>query len=789
MRHRTLARPFLTAALAVLVAVPGVVVSPPAMAAEEPPPTVGTCSDMTEPEENHASIRLRIDEPASGAEAAVDENGRIAISGILHKHATMIDVSDQRVVATDFTIGEPPDGVPAWASSWTTGLRPPHLGPNQVCARASREPHRDARVLRSFTVVDRIPPSNVPGLSVSDITSSSARVSWGAATDNYGLAGYDVSVDGGTPRRTTAGTRSYTIRGLAPFSEHTVAVVAVDLAGNRSVTPATTSFRTEVEPPPPSGDLTFATEEGGAVTSWHPYLPSDPSVRDVSFRTYVNDQLLEEFPLDRYCEDAAGNPAVPCTDQSLIRFVVEPLEADTPYSFRVDGVRPDGSVGRSLTGTFTTAAAELPVSPETTQRNASESSRCAGQDGDFYVTADARGSVQIPGGSVQVFEGCYRVPDSSCIDDFLPPGESQVARCADDVTEVLFASAPPGRGPVIASLDAVANAQRTPNLLLAGPVAPITWCLASGACTIVLAPAAQAAEAAAVATGAGAGASFLVVAAAGIGIGIVLGLLLAILFPSAIGIAGLLEYPIDPDTDFDTFDNWGADEGEWYNSLKVYAEVIKTTKLATDKYDLPFAWTSSDDSLLKRTIDRACAAQRGSSSGVAGCDEDFAVYVPGGRNYRLAPMRQTAGHIVETMGDGFPQPPARMTWYWPARSVNGQKARDAGYNRNWYDTDVKFTPNICTTRQRGQTCDEFPFWTTNQAVDLSGMVASLKPVPGTESLPQASDISSFHSKCRVDDNDNFIVLPIKPWVEADGPSFGFRVSAGGASVCMSPAEP
>jgi hypothetical protein len=112
---------------------------------------------MTVPEENHASIRLRVDQPASGAQAAVDEHGKITIGGILHKHATMVDVSDNDVTSSDFVLGPPPGGVAAWAKSWTTSLRPPHLGANQVCARAVRDPKRSARILRSFTVVDLIP--------------------------------------------------------------------------------------------------------------------------------------------------------------------------------------------------------------------------------------------------------------------------------------------------------------------------------------------------------------------------------------------------------------------------------------------------------------------------------------------------------------------------------------------------------------------------------------------------------------------------------------------------------
>ncbi|MBB4774847.1 hypothetical protein [Actinomadura livida] len=61
-------------------------------------------------------------------------------------------------------------------------MRPPHLGSNKLCARAERDPKRTARIERSFTVVDLIPPSDVPGLTVGNITANSARASWGATT-------------------------------------------------------------------------------------------------------------------------------------------------------------------------------------------------------------------------------------------------------------------------------------------------------------------------------------------------------------------------------------------------------------------------------------------------------------------------------------------------------------------------------------------------------------------------------------------------------------------------------
>lgn len=790
MRSQYFRRTLLATAVLVSLLVPGTLVgSQPAKAAEEVQPSPVGCADMTVPEENHASIRLRVDEPASEVQVAVDEHGKIAIGGILHKQAAMVDVSDEKVTSSDFTLGPPPEDVAAWAASWSTTLRPPHLGANEVCARAEREPKRSARILRSFTVVDLIPPSDVPDMAIGTIGATSATVTWGAATDNYGLAGYEVSVDGGAAQRTTVGTRSYKITGLAPSTSHTVSVVAIDLAGNTSTTPATASFTTDAAPPPPDGGLAFDAEQGAATATWHPDLPAD-----VTYRVFLDGEEYVEFPLAENCLDDTGSLAKPCTPQDAITYLIEPLEESTQYEFRVDALRADGTVARSLSGSFTTTKGEDVVSPATTQLTASESSRCAGMGGDFYVAPAARTSVSAPAGSTQVFEGCYTVADSSCIDAFLPPSGEQILDCVDNLTDLLLAVAPPGRGPVISSLNDVVAGAPVPGQKI--QIEPLTWC-SEGACALLLAPPAQAVRLVAAAPAAVATTSVVVVTAVGIGIvtGVALGVLLAILFPGELGIYGLLEYPIDNSTNFDIFDNWAADEGEWYNSLKVYAEVIKTTNQLAGKHNIPFAWTATDEGPLKRAIDGACSAQQGKLPAVAGCDDDFAVYVPGAANYKFNPMPKTGNHIVTAMGgnnSGWPQPTQRAQWFAPAYSKKGKAAKAAGYSRNWFDQKRKhpqWQPNACTNRITVVTvCDEFPFWSTNQAVDLTGIRASLEPVPKPEGKYQGNDLAQFYSQCDVDDTDPFIVLPVKPWVDAGGPSFGFRVTSGAASLCLVPSK-
>lgn len=754
----------------------------------EDAPQGGWCAGMAGSEENHASIRLRVDEPAEVGQVAVDEHGKIEINGILHKHADMVDVTEERVAAPEFTIGPPPDGVAAWASSWTTSMRPPHLGSNRLCARAERDPKRTARIQRSFTVVDLIPPSDVPGLTVGNVTATSATASWGAATDNYGLAGYEISVDGGAPHQISTGTRSHTVTGLAPLSRHTVSVVAVDLAGNKSETPATASFTTKEPPPPSDSDLALEVSQGGAVASWHPYLPPTASA-DATYRVFVDDEEIAEFPLDQHCTSAAGDPATPCTENDLVKYPVSELEEGTPHTFRVDALRADGTKGRDLNGSFTTTTGPYLVSPETTQTTATEASACTGRGGDIYIAASSRGSVPAPAGGTELFTGCYSVPDSTCIDTFRQ-SDNELLECSDDVTELLEDVAPPNRGPLLSSVDDLAGL--TPGELRAKffqpGVQPITWRL-QGGCAVILEKAVEATATAEVAAGSSAAVSWLLVIGIGIVVGVVLGTIWAIIDATPIAIGGLLEYPIDHTTDFRTYEDWWLQEGEFFNSLKIYAETVKITKDLTGLYALPFAWTSEDDSRFRTTVDRACAAQQGHpTSPYAGCGDDFAVYVPGGTNYKFAPMKETGRHIVEAMGNGYPQPPQKPQWFWPARSVNGRAARSAGHGRRWFET-AKFKPNACVGRPRGDVCDEFPFWRTNQAVDLTGIVASLKSVPAAEAVPQRDDINQFYRECKVKDTDRFIVLPVKPWVEANAPSFGFRVTPTGASVCMAPAKP
>ncbi|MEN0003859.1 MAG: S8 family serine peptidase [Bacteroidota bacterium] len=89
---------------------------------------------------------------------------------------------------------------------------------------------------------DTTPPTQPINLTVSNEQDTEVTLSWNASTDNVGVTGYEVSVDGSV-LGTTAGT-SVNVTGLATCTTYTFGVRALDAAGNASGTataPGTTT--------------------------------------------------------------------------------------------------------------------------------------------------------------------------------------------------------------------------------------------------------------------------------------------------------------------------------------------------------------------------------------------------------------------------------------------------------------------------------------------------------------------------------------------------------------------
>jgi YD repeat-containing protein len=83
----------------------------------------------------------------------------------------------------------------------------------------------------SFTTSDVTPPGSPGTPSFSSVGSTTAVASWSAASDNVGVARYEYSVNGGGWTN-VGNTTSATISGLTAAASNTVAIRAVDAAGN-----------------------------------------------------------------------------------------------------------------------------------------------------------------------------------------------------------------------------------------------------------------------------------------------------------------------------------------------------------------------------------------------------------------------------------------------------------------------------------------------------------------------------------------------------------------------------
>lgn len=116
----------------------------------------------------------------------------------------------------------------------------------------------EAATFTTAKAVDTEAPSVPTDVKASDVTKTGATVTWTASTDNEGVAGYNVYVNGTQVNDTLVATTEYVLTGLTEGTEYTVEVEAVDTNNNVSAKAAVT-FTTKkdaVNPDPTVVDKT-----------------------------------------------------------------------------------------------------------------------------------------------------------------------------------------------------------------------------------------------------------------------------------------------------------------------------------------------------------------------------------------------------------------------------------------------------------------------------------------------------------------------------------------------------
>ncbi|MFI7121229.1 fibronectin type III domain-containing protein [Amycolatopsis sp. NPDC049868] len=154
-------------------------------------------------------------------------------------------------------------------------------------------------------------------------TQTSVSLEWNAATDNVGVAGYDV-FNGGTLVKSVTGT-SATVDGLAPDTEYSFTVVAKDAAGNASAASAAITVRTQaapdtVAPGVPGNPRSTGTTQTSVSLAWeaatdnvgvtgYDVLKGTEVVKSVTGTSAIVDGLTAdtEYTFTVVAKDAAGN--------------------------------------------------------------------------------------------------------------------------------------------------------------------------------------------------------------------------------------------------------------------------------------------------------------------------------------------------------------------------------------------------------------------------------------------------------------------------------------------------
>ncbi|MES2416265.1 MAG: fibronectin type III domain-containing protein [Patescibacteria group bacterium] len=203
-------------------------------------------------------------------------------------------------------------------------------------AAGNLSPLSTALSVTTKTPADTTSPSTPTGLTTSNITQTSATVSWTASTDNIGVTGYDVYVGGILKTSVTSTTASLT--GLTAGTTYSVTVKAKDLAGNVSVASNVLSVVTV------SADTTAPTIS--AISS----IPNDTGVTITWTTNEASDSQISYGLTSSYGTTSVLNTSL-VTSHSV---TVTGLTSGTLYHYKVTSKDASLNSASSADQTFTT---------------------------------------------------------------------------------------------------------------------------------------------------------------------------------------------------------------------------------------------------------------------------------------------------------------------------------------------------------------------------------------------------------------------------------------------------
>ena len=200
-----------------------------------------------------------------------------------------------------------------------------------------------AHTFTTKNAADTEAPTAPGNVAVTDVTTTTAKVTWSEATDNVGVVGYNVYLNEEKVNETLVTTTEYDLTALTEETNYSVKVTAVDAAKNESARSEAATFTTpktqDTEAPSvPAGVAASDVTQTGAKITW---TASTDNVAVTGYNVYVGETKVNATPVTVTEYDLTG------------------LTANTGYSVTVSAVDAAGNESaRSEAATFTTLEAE-----------------------------------------------------------------------------------------------------------------------------------------------------------------------------------------------------------------------------------------------------------------------------------------------------------------------------------------------------------------------------------------------------------------------------------------------
>jgi hypothetical protein len=265
-----------------------------------------TIGSDSEPPSAVGSLSASVLSPTSARLSWTAATDNIKTTGYRISRAGMSDVS---VSASPWTDTAVPSNATA---TWTVTARD---------AAGNWGPPTD--VSAPMPAPDTSPPSAVGSLAATVLSSTSARLSWTAAGDDFGVAGYRISRFGRSDVNVSAGP--WTDTALAAGNTYTWTVLAFDAAGNLGPTTSVSVTIVSGDSAPPTAPTNLTVTNSKAGRAQLKWTASTDNVKVSAYRVYRDGVLKATITSNRYTDtlpaglhywviraiDAVGNVSLP----------------------------------------------------------------------------------------------------------------------------------------------------------------------------------------------------------------------------------------------------------------------------------------------------------------------------------------------------------------------------------------------------------------------------------------------------------------------------------------------